>query len=217
MNKDFQNGFALGRASGGVVNEKILDHTVTFTVDGEPYEVVSVKNGNSVNEPSRPKIDGFKFVKWVDVDGNQVTFPFTPSEETIISALLVEGEDYTELINAIYQKMGVTLDDYPYMVIVYDETNKRVHCGVISSSVSSVGEFPQYSYGLVIREPNKHIENIDVSEPTLFNLLNAVIGSENTIYSGPRQFPGTTFYINFDKNLIDTRYIRDVYEFIHFS
>lgn len=81
-NKDFQNGFALGLASGGVVSEKILDHTVTFTIDGEPYEIVSVKAGNSVLKPySSPEKseEGLFCDKWKDSNGELISFPYVPT------------------------------------------------------------------------------------------------------------------------------------------
>ena len=90
-NKDFQNGVALGLAMGGVVNEKILDHTVTFTVDGEPYEVVSVKNRNSVNPPAtEPTKDDYRFSGW-ELNSEKVKFPYMPTENTDLIASFSQG------------------------------------------------------------------------------------------------------------------------------
>ena len=53
-NKDFQNGFALGLVSGGVEKLGIepLDHTVIFKVDEQNYQIITVKDGQSISAPS---------------------------------------------------------------------------------------------------------------------------------------------------------------------
>jgi hypothetical protein len=57
-----------------------LDYTVTFTVNGEPHEVASVKNGNMVNAPvTEPINNGLLLTSWKMGD-NEVSFPFTPTE-----------------------------------------------------------------------------------------------------------------------------------------
>lgn len=59
-----------------------LDHTVTFKVDGEPYEIVSVKAGNSVLKPySAPeKIEeGLICDKWENSNGELISFPYKPT------------------------------------------------------------------------------------------------------------------------------------------
>ena len=90
-NKDFQNGIALGLAMGGVVSEKILDHTVTFTVDGEPYEIVSVKNGNSVNAPQTiPTKNGSVFGGWLNADSEIIIFPCVPTTEVVLNATFLD-------------------------------------------------------------------------------------------------------------------------------
>lgn len=79
---DFQNGFALGLASGGNVTATELDYTVRFLVDGKPYEIVSVKSGNKVSKPlTDPISENGKFTGWKDNNG-KVDFPY-PSENVI--------------------------------------------------------------------------------------------------------------------------------------
>ena len=60
------------KTNGGVS----LDHTVTFLADGEPYEVVSVRNGNSVNAPAtRPISNSGVFVGWM-LNNETIDFPY---------------------------------------------------------------------------------------------------------------------------------------------
>ena len=89
-----------------------LDHTVTFTVDGEPYEIVSVKAGNSVNAPSTaPRKENLLFIRWDDAAGELVQFPFTPTEDTTISALF-KSRSNTDLL---YEKFRIDKRSYPYV------------------------------------------------------------------------------------------------------
>lgn len=63
-----------------------LDYTVTFTVGGAIYEIVSVKSGNSLNAPTvNPTGENGTFTAW-QFNGETVTFPFTPTEDTELSA-----------------------------------------------------------------------------------------------------------------------------------
>lgn len=82
----------VGKTAVDLVNVKgagpeLLDHTVTFTVDGEPYEVVSVKDGNSVNRPATdPAKEDYSFSGW-KLNSEKVTFPYVPTENTELIAL----------------------------------------------------------------------------------------------------------------------------------
>lgn len=99
---------ANAKTSGGAS----LDHTVTFTVDGEPYEIVSVKAGNSVNAPSTaPRIENLLFIRWNDTAGELVRFPFTPAEDTTISALFKSRSN----VNVLYERFGFDKNSYPYV------------------------------------------------------------------------------------------------------
>ena len=64
-----------------------IDYTVTFLVDGEVYERVSVRSGNAVNAPAaEPTVDGGTFVSWQH-NGKEVTFPYTPTADTELVAI----------------------------------------------------------------------------------------------------------------------------------
>lgn len=88
-----------------------LDHTVTFTVEGEPYEVVSVNDGNSVNAPSgTPTSEEGDFGKW-SLNGERVSFPFIPTEDTEFIA------EFSIMSTKLYERFGVNQNEYPNIVI----------------------------------------------------------------------------------------------------
>lgn len=60
-----------------------LDNTVTFTVEGETVEIVSVKEGNSVNIPVSIKDSNGFLYKWT-LNGERIKFPYTPTESVIL-------------------------------------------------------------------------------------------------------------------------------------
>ncbi len=98
----------LNISSGGI---EPLDNTVKFMVDGKPYEVVSVKDGNSVNAPSGiPTSENGDFAGW-KIDGADAKFPCIPSKDTDIVAL------FTNNIGRIYEKLNIDREAYPYLVI----------------------------------------------------------------------------------------------------
>lgn len=69
------------------VDELSFGYTVTFLVDGAVYEKVSVKAGNSVSAPeTEPNSESGTFVAW-QLNGEDVTFPFTPTGSTEITAV----------------------------------------------------------------------------------------------------------------------------------
>lgn len=74
-----------------------LDHTVTFMVDGEPYEIVSVKDGNSVNAPATPPSES-GIVKWL-LDNQEVSFPYIPTNNIELDANISMNHTEIELNN----------------------------------------------------------------------------------------------------------------------
>ncbi len=79
-----------------------LDYTVTFLVDGAVYEIISVKSGNSVHEPTTiPTSETGVFVSW-QLNGENVVFPYTPTANTEIIALF-----------QIMEEGGESNADYP--------------------------------------------------------------------------------------------------------
>lgn len=183
-NKDFQNGFALGYASGGVMSEKILDYTVTFTVDGEPYEIVSVKDGNSVNAPTKPEKEGYKFTGWFDENNVAIMLPFVPTTDITISTILEEGEDYTELINALYTKAETTPEAHPYITIAYyqGDSTVTVYLTTSKSAVSNNGVV--YTYGSAKYRSNIGVANSDFRLKNLLEIASSGAGTYSSTSSG---------------------------------
>jgi hypothetical protein len=74
-----------------------VDYTVTFLADGEPYEVVSVKDGNTVNAPSgTPTSDIGTFTGW-KLNGGYITFPHKPEANDIINAVFQSARTEFEI------------------------------------------------------------------------------------------------------------------------
>lgn len=118
--------------SGG---DNSLDHTVTFMVDGEPYEIVSVKNGNSVNAPTtKPTSESGNVVKWL-LDNQEVSFPYTPLNEVMIMAQFLKYHDEISattkgvFLNSAY---GTKSNDGWCILGYVDSSNyqgwKRIYC-----------------------------------------------------------------------------------------
>lgn len=89
----FFNLIAGKNMSGG----NALDHTVTFMVDGEPYEIVSVKDGNSVNTPATPPSES-GIIKWL-LDNQEVSFPYIPTNNIELDANISMTHTEIELYN----------------------------------------------------------------------------------------------------------------------
>ena len=63
-------------------------YTVTFVANGSNFEVCSVVAGKSVARPNTPTSDGQFFNGWYTdaTGGTQVTFPYTPTQDTTLYA-----------------------------------------------------------------------------------------------------------------------------------
>ena len=60
--------------------------TVTFdTFGGTKVAAITADYGTEISEPSAPSKPGFSFIGW-EIDGNEAVFPFTLTEETVITA-----------------------------------------------------------------------------------------------------------------------------------
>lgn len=97
---------AVDMANAQTSEIELLDHTVTFMVDGEPYEVVSVKDGNSVNVPNEtPTSDEGTFLNWL-LNGTAVSFPFVPQENTEFIG------NFGSALQPLYAHTGINPIDY---------------------------------------------------------------------------------------------------------
>lgn len=105
----FPDGFvsAIGaiQAGGGS-----LDHSVTFKDDsGNVVAVYSVIDGiGNIDAPS-----GVERKRWVDKNGNIVTFPIDPSGDMVIIA-----DNSITTSDAIYEMQGFSKSEYPYLLIM---------------------------------------------------------------------------------------------------
>jgi hypothetical protein len=95
----------LGQNLGGLNNPqapgiKLLDHTVKFLVDEKPYEIISVKDGNSVNAPLvNPNSERKVFLKWKLKNNEDVVFPYTPVKDIEMIALFSEIQNTNALLS----------------------------------------------------------------------------------------------------------------------
>lgn len=124
LKKIFENriagssGSGTGGSSGSGNTGGFLDHTVTFTVDGNDYTKISVIDGISVTEPTEPTVEtGRLFKHWKDGD-NIVSFPYTPQTDKILIANITE-----DLVSAIYEYYSVDRTSFPYVFIWRDAPN----------------------------------------------------------------------------------------------
>lgn len=69
---------------GAVVSN--LGYQVTFKVNGENYYASSCKHGGIIGEPPKPTKENYTFVGWKDSNNNIVTFPYTPTQSTFLTA-----------------------------------------------------------------------------------------------------------------------------------
>lgn len=75
-----------------------LDHTVTFMVDGEPYEIVSIKDGQKIGEPLFiPEVGTNE--GWYDGD-TKISFPYIPTQTLELVANVITSRKEIEINNA---------------------------------------------------------------------------------------------------------------------
>lgn len=92
-----------------------LDHTVTFTVDGNDYTKISVADGVKVPEPVEPEVEsGRLFKNWKDGD-DVVEFPYTPQTDKTFIAYIIE-----DLVSVLYNHYSIDRTAYQYVFIWRD-------------------------------------------------------------------------------------------------
>lgn len=119
-----------------------LDRTLEFKVAGETYMYVSVKAGAAVAAVTEPSVQGF--AGWRDSAGYAVAFPYTPSEDEVITALILENYGY------------VTVSAGDVLFIVKGITHTKSNTGFAlcaSYSVSSTNSSSTY-YNVVCVSPD---------------------------------------------------------------
>lgn len=95
---DFQNGFVMGFSVNGKPKAKLCDYTVTFKIGNVVYEIVSVNAGTSITAPTVPTVPTGTgvFSEW-QLSGENVIFPYTPTENVEMTALFVEARTEMDL------------------------------------------------------------------------------------------------------------------------
>lgn len=77
----------IGR-SNAITGGAGFGHTVDFISDGAQYAKYIVTDGQSVPQPSpNPTKTGMALLSWQDPSGNAITFPYTPSDDIVLTAL----------------------------------------------------------------------------------------------------------------------------------
>ncbi len=183
------NGYVITYKNGEVTvgsNEGVntgcvesVDYTVKFMVDGEPYEIVSVKKGNFVTEPNEPLKADLVLKSWDDEDGNAIKFPFTPTSDTELRASFelatiqhqLEFDTYnTQLFLVDIYKFVKTIDGISiagYWTVTEDDGKKYTY-------IISVSETPEQTKCLKI--------NRNTTSSTTFNTPEKTIVTDKTFY-----------------------------------
>jgi hypothetical protein len=171
----------------------LLDYTVTFTVDGEPYEIVSVKNGNMVNAPAtEPTSEGEIFTGW---HLNDTKFDFTNPVENDVELVAKFGT----IADTVYAHYGVSREEYPRLEIAYYANGKRVAI-YFAKSVSCDFDKVYYSEHLYAISYDANFTNYANIEKALEHAFSQiVVGSLEKRASGSMvQENGYAHYVNFE-------------------
>lgn len=205
---DFQNGFILGMVTKGQVssNWDALDHTVQFLANGGIYEIVKVKDGNSVRAPATDPV-GFDFGGWGDVFGNLQAFPFMPTKDTVFTAIELSLSDL------LYEHYGVDKYAYPFIYIGTSQTAQMAYydsavyffesCEFVDNGISAVNAL-WYNTRLyhssvtedMISDAETLIRYLLTREPTSKPAMEGYSG--NILDSADEYGDGRYYYMNFD-------------------
>ena len=130
--ENMQRIYEAGKQAGG--GSAALDYTVTFIVDGEPYELVSVKDGNAIDIPAtEPTSENGTFNGWMNGE-EKVEFPFAPSEDVELNALFIYS-----VLPLLYEHFEFDPIEYPFVGIQYSTqyNGYRIHFAKESSQNTS--------------------------------------------------------------------------------
>ncbi len=93
---------------------------VRFVANDEVHQVVWVKSGNMVNEPTQPIKEGSVFTGWKSGDEG-IVFPFASTENCTLSAA------FSSLIAGIYEICNASMEEYPHLFVQVSATNIAVY------------------------------------------------------------------------------------------
>lgn len=168
-------------------------HTVTYIVNGEVYKTVTVQEGESIDAPEEPNIEGYIFDRW-ELNDVQVTFPFTPTEDVEIVA------SFSALSDILYNHYGVSKEEYPYLAIQYLDSNDCAYV-VFAKNVTVDGSRIGYYdclWGAYNPYTFDNFDNIESAvQYAVDNIARDVINTKSAWEAW--NTTGWTQYINFDK------------------
>ena len=174
-------------------NSSPLDHTVTFTVDGEPYEVAHVKDGNTVNRPTLSQKENTLLSSWI-VDEKPIDFPYTPTKHVDAEAR------FSSALYKIYNKLGYSIEQYPKCIIQVN-SNKYVSRVIFGKSFTiyrSSGYYycKGFDVALTLDSKTEDIYDIDKVCDTIIN--NSASTLTNSSVQVSVDSANAVFYTNFD-------------------
>jgi hypothetical protein len=73
----------------GKVGTTPTTYTVTFKIEDTTYDTVTCIEGLSVDAPADPEQIGATFDGWKDSNDNIISFPYTPSADTTLTAVFI--------------------------------------------------------------------------------------------------------------------------------
>ena len=174
---------------------KLLDHTVTFLSDGEPYEIVSVKSGNSVNAPAiDPISESGSFAGW-QFNGETVGFPYPLESDVELVA------KFGTLSDTLYKHFGISKNEYPCMAVTYIPTYNNWLIRFLTTATTEKGKINYI--GNILQQSNLKMNVTDFADVN--SVVNSVIEKNTPNLTPKTQATWTYFgcdkdpvYANFD-------------------
>jgi hypothetical protein len=183
------------------VNLNKLDNTVTFLTDGELYETMSVKQGNSINAPAtEPTSEEGSFAGW-QLNEETINFPYTPTSNIEVNALFGTTADL------IYSAYGISKTDYPYIMITINNFQYKIYmyfCKDISTDGNQVLANAPYLLGSASYYAGSTLpfEWSDVESMAEYIMNKKIVLNEQTTNLSKSLTSSDHTYINFDKGSI---------------
>ena len=146
------------------------DYTVTFVVNSTVYAGCGVNRGQAVLEPAVPTSEGLYFGGWYtsEQDGSEITFPFTPTSDTVLYASFTDKVvlGFTGLTDEVE---GVVWTDIIRNKSLYTTSRKGDYVTVTSSlddyfPFNQIEEFTDENGNVFVKFPKCYIKFITVGD-----------------------------------------------------